>query len=279
MFVRLQLTLFLSLCFFLNGYSEEKNASHTSPKKNDFLAATDWSDGKAEILIYSVQKSYRGDNLNFPAQCLTEKKFLNKKNGVLSHKSGDGLQSIFASSFHFQFNSESLLHSYAISIQMSAEHPMHLLRQETSLQSWSGLSYRLLETEEDKTKFSVFSSGQESDRDVVLDKPGLLTEEMLFTYLRSIPLETGYSEEIWLLDNSFGDKSSANVQYAKLYVLSKTNTVHEILTWLVEVQKADGQKISFWISAEGLHPVVCANLSDKSIWNLETIQRKKYWSW
>ncbi len=273
--------LLISLTFL---YSEknivfEKANSPLPETKINFLNAADWNDGKAEILSYSVEKSYRGEELLFNSDVLTEREYLNTKSGICAHKAGEEDIGVFAMTLQYQFISDTLITQFSTSLKTNMEWPLHIIRQETAIQSWLGLSWRSIKQNENGIRLSLLSSGLEANRESDLNKTDILSEELLFLYLRNLPFASGYSEEIWLLDSQFNEKAPTNVQYAKIKVESKTVSVQERVTWPVTVTKADGQKLFFWISVDGLHPIVKAILADKSIWNLEKIQRKKYWTW
>jgi hypothetical protein len=102
---------------------------------------------------------------------------------------------------------------------------------------------------------------------------------MLFTYLRSVPQRAGYREEVWLQDWGAEGRFAIRPQFAAIAVRSRTRTIRDMETWYMTVDREDGRRTEFWVSASGLHPVVLAVLADRSTWTLQEISRKKYWSW
>ncbi len=164
-------------------------------------------------------------------------------------------------------------------VKMPRRDQLRLLRQDQSLQSWPGATHRFLDCGVSPPRLRVVSSGGETVRDTLIDRWPVYTEEMLFTYLRSVPQRAGYREEVWFQDWGAEGRFAIRPQFATISVRSKTRTVRDMETWYITVDREDGRRTEFWVSAAGLHPVVLAVLADRSTWTLQEITRKKYWSW
>jgi hypothetical protein len=154
-----------------------------------------------------------------------------------------------------------------------------LLRQEQGLQGWPGVTHRSLDCRLSPPRLRVSSSGGERPRDTSLTRWPVYTQEMLFTYLRAIPLRAGYREEAWLHDWGEDGRLGVKPRYAAIAVREHAPGIHDLDTWHVTVDREDGRRSEFWIGAAGLHPVVVARLADGSEWALQGISRRKYRSW
>jgi hypothetical protein len=162
---------------------------------------------------------------------------------------------------------------------MARRGPFVLLRQEQSIQSWPSVTHRSLDCRVSPPRMRVLSSGGEVTLDRSLQQWPVYTEEMLFTYLRALPQRAGYREEVWLLDIGPEGRFASKAQYAAITVRSKAPGIRDMETWYVTVDREDGRRSEFWISATGLHPVVMAILLDRSLWTLQGISRRKYRIW
>lgn len=262
------------------GNQDEATIPQMAPKPDSaFARAADWNKGLAEVLSYSVLRRGRAGETRFSGRLVTERMYL-RKDGIADRKpSGKGdveiLNTVLAASGEeggIPFATETV-------IKLPRADRLKLLRQDQSLQSLPGTAYRSLDCSVSPPRLRTFSSGGESPRDSVLTRWPVYTEEMLFTYLRAVPLHPGYKEEVWLQDWAGEGRFNPMPQYAAISVRSKTSSVRDLETWYITVDRDDGRRSEFWISAAGLHPVVLAILGDGATWTLQDIARKNYWSW
>lgn len=153
--------------------------------------------------------------------------------------------------------------------------PFGLLRQDESFQSPSGTVHRVLDCGVTPPRLRALSGGIEAPADSALGQWPLHTEEMLFTYVRSLPKRAGYREELWILDGGVRAGTAPRVRFATLTVRGKMAGIREVDTWHVTLDREGGGRSEFWMSQSGMHPVVLAVLADGSEWTLLEISRKK----
>jgi hypothetical protein len=252
----------------------------TKSPGTDFAQALDWDDGKAEILEYSVKKNVAGKEMTFPARWITEKLYYPDTGGSAVRKPKDkAARPILNSTLSYSLELDGAPRSIMAIVKLPRAGVLRLARQDVSLQIWPYAVQRVLECGKAKPRWHEISSGEEAARDTVIGKWPLFSEEMLFTYVRALPLHTGHREDIWLLESQLEERASSQARSARLSVREKGNRIREMETWHITVDREDGKKLEFWVGAAGLHPVVLAMLPDKSVWTLQKISRKQYWPW
>lgn len=247
---------------------------HGAP--NLFFESKDWNDGKAEILHYQVLRPYRGDTLKEKAEWISERGFYLSDSGLFSRKSQG--QEVLQSIMRRTGQAEGFSISAFSTVRFDRKFPKTRWWQTASLHGIYGAHWRKVTKEEGKIRLSTESSGLDIARSVEDLNASLITEEMLFTYLRNIPNQKGYVEEIWLLDSQLGDVTTSRVQYAKIEVVNEAILVKDLTTYQIQIIREDGKKMEFWLHIQGLHPIVKAHLVDGSEWTLQGWERKKYWS-
>lgn len=251
------------------------------PPKPDtvFAGALDWNDGDAEILSYTVKRTGRTGEAECRGRLVTERMFLHPDGSAGRKSAGKDdveiLNAVLGSSGELDgspFSEETV-------VKFPRKGPFTLLRQDQSLQGWPGSTQRALDCRVSPPRLRVLSSGDAPALDTVLSRWPVYTEEMLFTYLRTVPQRAGYREEVWLHDWGGEGRMPLLPHFAILSVHSRTSAVRETETWYMTVDREDGRRSEFWISTEGLHPVVMAILLDHSAWTLQDISRARYWPW
>ncbi|MDB5050261.1 MAG: hypothetical protein JWO30_3332 [Fibrobacteres bacterium] len=244
-----------------------------------FARAVDWNDGTAEVLTYSVRRSGKTGESECRGKLVTERMFL-RSNGLADRKStGKDELEILNALVSVSGEEDGIPFSSETAIKMPRKEAFRLLRQDQSLQSWPGVSHRSLDCRVTPPRLRIVSSGGESALDTVLSRWPVYTEEMLFVYLRALPQRAGYREEVWLQDWGGEGKMTTRPRFATISVRSRTTAIRDMDTWYVTVDRENGRRSEFWISASGLHPIVLAILADGATWTLQDIARKKYWTW
>jgi hypothetical protein len=243
-----------------------------------FARAADWDRGEAEILEYAVTRSGRDGEGRYRGRLVTERLFL-RGDGTTARSGGKGDTEILNASLGVSGEAGGIPSSSETVSQFPRAGLFSLLRQEQSLQGWPGVTHRSLDCRPTPPRLRVASSGGEVPRDTSLARWPVCTAEMLFTYLRAIPLHAGYREETWLQDWGEDGRMGIKPRYAAIAVREHAPGIRDMDTWYVTVDREDGRRSEFWIGAAGLHPVVVARLADGSEWALQGISRRKYRSW
>jgi hypothetical protein len=263
-----------------SGAKEDAASPQTAPRPDtSFARAADWNGETAELLSYAVKRSGKSGESICQGKLLTERMFL-RANGLTDRKSvgKDGMEilnavlTVSGEEDGNPFSSETV-------VKMPRKETFRLLRQDQSLQGWPGTAYRSLDCRVAPPRLRILSSGGETMKDTALSRWPVYTEEMLFTYVRALPQRAGYLEEVWLQDWAGVGEMAVRPRFASISVHSRTMAVRDIETWYVTVDREDGRRSEFWVSASGLHPVVMAILADGTTWTLQDIARRKYWTW
>jgi hypothetical protein len=243
-----------------------------------FARAADWERGEAEILEYSVTRSGRDGDGRYRGRLVTERLFL-RTDGTTARSGSKGDTEILNASLTVSGEAGGIPSSSETVSQFPRAGLFALLRQEQSLQGWPGVTHRSLDCRPTPPRLRIASSGGEAPRDTALARWPVYTQEMLFTYLRAIPLRAGYREETWLQDWGEEGRMPAKPRYAAIAVREHAPGIRDMDTWYVTVDREDGRRSEFWVGASGLHPIVVARLADGSEWALQGIARRKYRSW
>ncbi|GEM_PF-2185431 len=250
-----------------------------SPKPDTaFARAGDWENGLAEVLSYTVTRRGRVGPIQCKGSMVTERMYL-RPDGSAARKPGSkGEADILNTAITVSGEDEGVPFALETLVKVPRREHLRLLRQDQSLQSWPGSTYRILDCGVSPPRLRVMSSGGETVRDTLIERWPVYTEEMLFTYLRSVPQRAGYREEVWLQDWSAEGRFAIQPQFAAISVRSMAPAIRDMETWYITVDREDGRRSEFWVSAAALHPVVLAQLVDRSTWTLQEITRKKYWA-
>ncbi len=240
-----------------------------------FLNESSWQDGQAEILAYSVVRSYKGVEIRYPAHIVTEKVW-QQKDGLLVRKAGAG-KPLLHSTLAYTFNADGFAHNHHASVQVGGD-PLRLVTQESLVANWKGVIRKKL-TQGPKVRLEIETNGFVSGLTQEWDKTPIFTEEMLFSYLRSLPFAKGYTEDIWLIEPMLDERVTPRIRYGKIRVEYKIAGIKDLTTWYVTVTRENAKKLEFWVNVSGLRPVVRAILSDGSVWEIKSIDRQKYWTW
>lgn len=261
-----------------DGHGDVNEPAMAPKPDTSFARAADWDKGTAEILAYAVKRRGLAGETQSQGRLITERMFLSP-NGMAYRKSS-GKQDVEILNTVLAFSGEEGGIPFASEtvVKVPRREPMRLLKQDQSLQSWPGTTHRSLDCRPVPPLLRVQSSGGETARDTVIPRWPLYTEEMLFTYLRAVPQRAGYREEVWFQDWGGEGKLAVRPQFATVSVRSKTSSIRDMDTWYITVDREDGRRSEFWVSAAGLHPVVMAILADRTTWTLQEISRRKYWS-
>jgi hypothetical protein len=263
-----------------HGDGDEENTPSMAPKPDTaFARAADWEKGQAEVLTYSVTRRGKTGPIQCKGSVVTERMYL-RKDGTADRKpAGKGDVEVLNTVLSAAGEDGGQPFALQTVVKLPRREHLKLLRQDQSLQSWPGATHRFLDCAVTPPRLRVVSSGGETVRDTLIERWPIYTEEMLFTYLRSVPQRAGYREEVWLQDWGEEGRFSIKPQFAAISVRSKTMGIRDMETWYITVDREDGRRSEFWVSTAGLHPVVLAVLADRSAWTLQEISRKKYWSW
>jgi hypothetical protein len=244
-----------------------------------FANAAEWDGDEAEILAYSVKKTSPSGELQMEGQLATERLFMHVGGEVGKKRDANDDREILNAALLLSWKEDSVPRSIETVAEFPRAGAFSLLRQEQSLQSWPSVSYRSLDCRVTPPHVRVLSSGGETSLDMDLKEWPVYTDEMLFTYLRALPQRAGYREEVWLIDGDWAGHYSPKAQYAAITVRSRAPAIRDMETWYVTVDREDGKRSEFWLSASGLHPVVMAIPADGSVWTLQGISHRKYRTW
>jgi hypothetical protein len=257
--------------------SAAENHPQMRPKPDStFARAVDWDDGSAEVLTYEVKRSGKGGEFGCRGRLITGRMFLRPDGHTDTVSAGKNDLEILNSRLTADGEEGGVPFSFETVVKMARKDAFRMLRQDQSLQAWPGMTYRALDCRVSPPRLRALSSGGEASMDTVLTRWPVYTEEMLFTYVRALPQRAGYLEEVWFQDWGAEGKLPTRPQFASLSVHSKTSAVREVETWYVTLDRDDGRRSEFWVSAKGLHPVVVAILADGSTWTLQDIARRKF---
>jgi hypothetical protein len=244
-----------------------------------FARAADWEKGTAEVLSYSVTRKGKTGPIQCRGNLVTERMYLMPDGTTDRKPAGKAWLEILNTVLSASGEDGGLPFALETVAKFPRKEHMRLLRQDQSWQSWPGSTHRILDCRVAPPRLRVVSSGGEVSRDTVIGRWPVFTEEMLFTYLRSVPHRAGYREEVWFQDWGAEGRFAIQPQFATISVRSKAPAIRDMETWYITVDREDGRRSEFWVSATGLHPVVLAVLVDRSTWTLREITRKKYWAW
>lgn len=244
-----------------------------------FARAADWEKGTAEVLSYSVTRKGKTGPIQCRGNLVTERMYLMPDGTADRKPAGKAWVEILNTVLSASGDDGGLPFALETVVKLPRKEQMRLLRQDQSWQSWPGSTHRILDCRVSPPRLRVVSSGGETVRDTTIGRWPVFTEEMLFTYLRSVPQHAGYREEVWFQDWGAEGRFAIQPQFAAISVRSKAPAIRDMETWYVTVDREDGRRSEFWVSATGLHPVVLAVLMDRSTWTLQEITRKKYWAW
>jgi hypothetical protein len=260
--------------------SHEENKPLMQPKPDTtFARSVDWNKGTAEVLAYEVKRLGKAGEGKYQGRLVTERMYL-QPNGLADRKpAGRSDVEILNAVLAYSGEDGGIPFSSETVVKMPRRESFRLLKQDQSLQSWPGATHRSLDCRPVPPILRVQSSGGEIPRDTVLSRWPVYTEEMLFTYLRALPQRAGYREEVWLQDWAGEGRLPIRPQFATISVRSRTASIRDMETWYITVDREDGRRSEFWVSAAGMHPVVMAILADRTTWTLQEISRRKYWNW
>lgn len=264
------------------GHEKDTHAGHPesvpglAPRPDSaFNHASAWDGDTAETLRYSVKRHGPDGDMDALGEIRTERRFLSA-GGRTDPKAVDReALEILETTLSLNWNQDDSPYSRRTVVKLPRRGAMRLLRQDQSLQGRGGTSYRILDCGAGPPRLRVVSSGSEPSVDTALGQWPLYTEEMLFTYLRAVPQRAGYREEVWLLGENSRGRLADRAGFAAITVRGKSAGIRDMDTWYVTVDRENGRRSEFWISAAGLHPVVMAILADRSEWTLREISRRK----
>jgi hypothetical protein len=258
----------------------EEAIPHAWPKPDTaFMKASDWDRGNAEILTYAVKWNGKDGESDAQGKLVTEKMYLHADGSADRKAAGGGDAEILNAVLACSGKDGSVPFSRQTAVKLARRESLRLLAQDQSLQTWPGVTHRSLDCRVTPPRLRVLSSGGEASRDMPLVRWPVYTEEMLFTYMRAVPQRAGYHEEVWLQDWGGEGRLDPQPRFAEINVHSRTSEIRDVDAWYVTVDREDGRRSEFWVSASGLHPVVRAVLADRSVWTLQGLAREKYWSW
>lgn len=243
-----------------------------------FARASEWESGQSEVLAYVVKRVGPDGEARWRGRMTTERLFLRPDGTVAPGPAVPGETEILNAALFLEGDAGAPFSDETV-CQFTRAGSFRLIRLEQSLQGWPGTTHRSLDCRPVPPRLRIASSGGEAPRDTTLARWPVYTEEMLFTYLRAIPLRAGYREEVWLQDWGRTGGLQKEGRYASISVLAKEPGVRDMDTWHVTVARDDGRHSEFWVAASGLHPIVVARLSDGTGWTLQGISRKKYRTW
>lgn len=244
-----------------------------------FARAADWEKGTAEVLSYAVTRKGKTGPIQCRGNAVTERMYL-MPDGTADRKPvGKAWVEILNTVLSASGEDGGLPFALETVVKLPRKERMRLLRQDQSWQSWPGATHRTLDCRVSPPRLRVLSSGGEAGLDTTIARWPVFTEEMLFTYLRSVPQRDGYREEVWFQDWGAEGRFAIQPQFAVISVRSKAPAIRDMETWYITVDREDGRRSEFWVSSTGLHPVVLAVLMDRSTWTLQEITRRKYWAW
>ena len=258
-----------------HGAKEAENTPQLRAKPDSaFIKAVDWNDGSVEVLAYAVKRNGKGGESECKGRLTTGRLFLHPDGRAEAAATGKGDVEILNARLAAEGKESGVPFSFETTVKLRRDGAFTMLRQDQSLQSWPGSTQRSLDCRVAPPRMRVLSSGGEAGLDSVLTRWPVYTEEMLFTYVRAVPQRAGYLEEIWFQDWGREGRLAVLPQFATLSVHTKTSAVREVDTWHMTLDRDDGRRSEFWVSAKGLHPVVLAILADGSTWTLESIARR-----
>lgn len=266
------------------SHDQESGRSPSAASRPDtsFARSPVWESAEPEILEYTVKRIGAEKGNRGRGRLLTERMFLRPEGTTVRASEGENLKQGATDILNAALLEEGG-GNVPFSIETVCQFPragkFELLRQEQSLQGWPGTTHRSLDCRSQPPRLRVSSSGGEASLDTLLARWPVYTEAMLFTYLRAVPLRTGYHEEVWLQDWGREGGLRPVPRYAEITVHAKETGVRGLDTWYVTVDRDDGRRSQFWIGASGLHAVVVAELFDGTEWILKGISRKKYRTW
>jgi hypothetical protein len=275
-----------------------KDTSHAQPKQSQhavasgrtpsaeaephpdsaFARAPEWESGQSEVLAYAVKRVGPDGEARWSGRMTTERLFLRPDGTVAPGPGVRGETDILNAALYLEGDAGAPFSEETVS-QFTRAGTFRLVRLEQSLQGWPGTTHRSLDCRPVPPRLRIASSGGEAPRDTTLARWPVYTEEMLFAYLRAIPLRAGYREEMWLQDWGRTGGLQIEARYALIAVRGKEPGVRDMDTWHVTVDRDDDRHSEFWVAASGLHPIVVAHLSDGTEWTLQGISRKKYRTW
>ncbi|MEO6096136.1 MAG: hypothetical protein ABIW76_10720 [Fibrobacteria bacterium] len=244
-----------------------------------FALAADWEKGTAEVLSYKVTRTGKTGPVQCRGNLVTERMYLMPDGKTDRKPAGKTWVEILNTVLSASGEDGGAPFALETVVKFPRRGHMQLLRQDQSWQSWPGSTHRILDCRFSPPRLRVESSGGETIRDTIIGRWPVFTEEMLFTYLRSLPQHAGYREEVWFQDWGAEGRFAIQPQFAVISVRSKAPAIRDMETWYITVDRDDGRRSEFWVSTSALHPVVLAVLMDRSIWTLQEIIRKKYWTW
>ncbi len=261
-----------------HGGHESSEAPALTPHPDTaFARAVDWEKGTAEILEYNVKRTGIAGENRSKGKVITERLYLKPDGQAVRKRTGNEDVDILNTTLYLAGEQESVPFAVETVTKLPRKGAFALLRQDQTLQGWPGTSYRALDCRSEPPRLRIVSSGGETSRDSVLVRWPVYTEEMLFTYLRALPQRAGYREEVWFQDWGGEGRIALKPQFATISVRSKAPKIRDLDSWYITVDRDDGHRSEFWVSATGLHPIVVALLADGTEWSLQSISRKKYW--
>ncbi len=253
--------------------SMEEGLSHLPRPDSSFASSPLWDNGQTEILVYSVELPGEMEGAGFGR--LTTKLGVSGKADAHSSKPGvtSGVENISAA-LTCTWPKDGGERIRTTIDQLPRRGALRLLRQDQSISAFPTLIHRTLDCREFPPKVKVLADDDEDELDTALAEWPIYTEEMLFTYLRALPQHAGYREDAWIVPGGEPGRFLPKAKFASIEMRASA-MVRDVETWYVTVDVEDAGRLEFWVSANGLHPVVMAILSDRSTWILQEMERRK----
>ncbi len=273
---------FIFLNNLVNATTVEGTNIPAGPQPKVFAAAN-WDKHEAEILEYHLEMQYKDRIYSSSALIVTERCYYSKilETFVRLPEPGYNYESL-RQSLYYTINTPYFPREYAISSHALRKAPFFIVRQDVSIQDWEGITFNSLLQLNRKPLLRYRNSGNSQDKEKELDEGPLITEESLFLFVRSLPIDSGYVGRIWLLPSqslqSNGLQESQPL-YADVRADQNVRRIEDQHVHYVTITREDGAKYEFWVLESGLHPIAQAKYPNGLNWKLKRLDRQRYWQW
>ncbi len=240
-----------------------------------FISAGEWEQPKAEIIRYEVRKTYLGKEIRFKAYSVLEGQHYQAQSQKVSRNSAEGWFPILVYSLNYSFTRDVYERNTQTQLLCSRQKGVPLVEEKVKILDWDNPSERKFHAVDGSPQLNVVSR-KEGVQNYTFNQTPVYTAEQLFVYLRSLPLEKGYRENIWFL-GPLTEEVYSNKPYTSEIVVQGQRVYRDKKVWFISVSGPKNTFYEFYLDVKGLHQVYYAKYPDNTIFQLEKLEWKRYW--
>jgi hypothetical protein len=286
----MQTSKLLLILVFAAGVSNSCSQSASSPAdpylQKDWAKNALWDDGKAEVITYDAERVVYGKSRSFEYTYVLVKETFNKEYQVKTDAyDRNDLYEVMKINKFCRIPTMKYPYHYLTSVFLKRDDASLVHKLTNTSQEWCGNTAKSFVEDGNNYRYQYMSywDGQGNGTDKLRKGPWF--EDQLSYTLRTLNFEEGITFDILLYPMQIS--SRANQPEAEIATISITKAYAEDLSdidpafvsnpWKVNVSRAEGPDLSFWINGEYPNYLLRMKATDGRKLSMKSLIRDAYW--